>query len=149
MRAFAFVFILILLISPGLHAENFKDVPKDHWAAESVEKLANENIVNGYPDKTFKGDRPVTRYELAVALERFIEFVQESKKPLAENTKAPDQWAEQSIAFLKGGGFLATNSKLLTDGNKIVTVEELAQALASVGAKLIEQRVPSSMEKEQ
>ncbi|MDT8899852.1 S-layer homology domain-containing protein [Anaeroselena agilis] len=46
-------------------AENFNDLPRSHWAYEAVSMLAKEGIVDGYPDKTFKGDKTMTRYEMA------------------------------------------------------------------------------------
>ena len=46
----------------------FPDVPKDHWANRAVETLHGNNLVQGYPDGMFKGDRPMTRYEYAEML---------------------------------------------------------------------------------
>lgn len=43
----------------------FSDVPHDHWAYDAVSDLAKEGIVNGYGDKTFQGDKEITRYEMA------------------------------------------------------------------------------------
>lgn len=43
------------------------DVPKDHWAYPAVENLFRLGILKGYPDGTFKGSRPASRFELATA----------------------------------------------------------------------------------
>lgn len=43
----------------------FADVPENHWAAEAVETLHANNILEGYPDGEFKGDRNMSRYEYA------------------------------------------------------------------------------------
>lgn len=48
--------------------KGFKDVPADHWAAEAVETLHANGIVEGYPDGEFKGDKTMSRYEYAVML---------------------------------------------------------------------------------
>ena len=45
--------------------EPFSDVPAGHWAYAAVAKLAAAGIVDGYPDGTYKGDRTMTRYEMA------------------------------------------------------------------------------------
>lgn len=50
----------------------FPDVPENHWAYNMVQDLAYKGIVVGYPDATFSGDRTLTRYEFAVALDRAI-----------------------------------------------------------------------------
>lgn len=50
----------------------FPDVPENHWAYMMVQDLAYKGIVVGYPDNNFSGDRTLTRYEFAVALDRAI-----------------------------------------------------------------------------
>ena len=51
---------------PGAYAANpFADVPAGHWAYESINKLAAAGVIEGYGDDTFRGDRLMTRYEMA------------------------------------------------------------------------------------
>ena len=47
---------------------SFPDVPKDHWAKEAVETLHGNDVLDGYPDGEFKGDKQLTRYEYAQML---------------------------------------------------------------------------------
>lgn len=46
-------------------ANPFSDVPQGHWAYASLAKLSGSGILEGYPDGTFKGERTMTRYEMA------------------------------------------------------------------------------------
>jgi len=46
-------------------ANPFTDVPAKHWAYDAVNKLAQAGVVAGYGDGTFKGDKTVSRYEMA------------------------------------------------------------------------------------
>lgn len=46
-------------------ANPFADVPQKHWAYDAVNKLVASGIVDGYGDGTFKGDKTLTRYEMA------------------------------------------------------------------------------------
>jgi len=46
-------------------ANPFTDVPAKHWAYDSVVKLAQAGIVDGYGDGTYKGDKLISRYEMA------------------------------------------------------------------------------------
>jgi hypothetical protein len=46
-------------------ANPFSDLPAGHWAYASVAKLAAAGVIDGYPDGTFKGDKTMTRYEMA------------------------------------------------------------------------------------
>ena len=43
----------------------FSDVPADHWAYDAVSQLAADGVIEGYGDDTFKGDKNITRYEMA------------------------------------------------------------------------------------
>ncbi|MBP2650008.1 MAG: omp-alpha 3 [Firmicutes bacterium] len=46
-------------------ANPFSDVPAKHWAYDAVNKLAKAGIVDGFNDGTFRGEKTVTRYEMA------------------------------------------------------------------------------------
>ena len=46
-------------------ANPFSDVPADHWAYDAVTQLAADGVVTGYGDGKFKGDKNITRYEMA------------------------------------------------------------------------------------
>ena len=46
-------------------ANPFSDVPAKHWAYASVTQLAQAGVVDGYGDGTYKGDKLITRYEMA------------------------------------------------------------------------------------
>ncbi len=63
----ALVATLILgAASTGFAAANpFSDVPAGHWAYNSVTKLTGEGIIEGYGDGTYRGNRNITRYEMA------------------------------------------------------------------------------------
>src|SRR5690606_6459683 len=50
----------------------FSDLRSDHWAYDSVVKLAAAGLVEGYPDGTFGGDRMFTRYEMAMVFARVL-----------------------------------------------------------------------------
>jgi hypothetical protein len=49
-----------------------RDVPTGSWAYEAIERLMADGIIERYPDKTFKGTRPLTRYEMAVIADRAV-----------------------------------------------------------------------------
>lgn len=53
------------LTASAYAANPFSDVPAGHWAYDSVNKLAAEGVVDGYPDGTYGGDKLMTRYEMA------------------------------------------------------------------------------------
>ena len=72
-----FVVIILLCLSLPLAANPFNDIPQNHWAYDAVEMLQEKGLVEGYPDGYFKGDRPVTRYEMAMAVARIIARIEQ------------------------------------------------------------------------
>lgn len=52
-------------ISVPAFANPFSDVPAKHWSYDAVNKLAQAGVIEGYGDGTFRGDKTVTRYEMA------------------------------------------------------------------------------------
>ena len=57
---------MALGVTASAYAANpFTDVPAGHWAYDSISKLAAAGVIEGYGDDTFRGDRLMTRYEMA------------------------------------------------------------------------------------
>lgn len=56
---------LTVAFAVPVFASPFSDVPVKHWSYDAVTKLKQAGIVDGYSDNTFKGDKTVTRYEMA------------------------------------------------------------------------------------
>ncbi len=64
-------------------ANPFSDVPADHWAYDAVSQLAADGVIEGYGDSTFRGDRSITRYEMAQMVARAM-----AKNDVSAATKA-------------------------------------------------------------
>jgi hypothetical protein len=73
------VVVLLGALVPALAQQPFADVPLDHWAYNAVNKLAETGLIEGYPDGTFKGKQPLTRYEFAQAIARMMERMEQMK----------------------------------------------------------------------
>ncbi|VBB08355.1 Hypothetical protein LUCI_3627 [Lucifera butyrica] len=68
----ALVFVLGIATTAFAAANPFDDVPAHHWAYSAVAKLAADGIIDGYGDGTFRGDKVMTRYEMASMVGRAI-----------------------------------------------------------------------------
>ena len=53
-------------------ANPFSDVTPSDWAYQAVVGLSEQGVVEGYPDGTFKGERNITRYEMAQIIARML-----------------------------------------------------------------------------
>lgn len=57
----------------GADRAEYPDVPRNHWAYQAIDRLSRAGIIEGYPNGTFSGGRPMTRYEFAVAIARILD----------------------------------------------------------------------------
>lgn len=73
------VLAVLAFAAPSFAANPFTDVPAGHWAYDAVARLAARGIVFGYPDGTYKGVQPMTRYEMAAMLARVLAQVDMEK----------------------------------------------------------------------
>lgn len=71
-RASSLVIALLLFSAPAFAANPFMDVPTGHWSYEAVEILASRGVALGYPDGSYKGAQPATRYEMAAMVGRAL-----------------------------------------------------------------------------
>ena len=67
--------VLAMAIAMGISASAFaanpfSDVPAGHWAYGSIAKLAAAGVIDGYGDGSYRGDRLMTRYEMAQIVAR-------------------------------------------------------------------------------
>jgi hypothetical protein len=65
--------ISIFVMGASLQAAPlFTDTVNNHWAYEALSTLTAKGLIEGYPNGTFKGERALTRWEMALALSRLL-----------------------------------------------------------------------------
>src|SRR6056297_3528858 len=82
MKKFAAIIAVVALVAfaaPAFAANPFMDVPMNSWAYDAVSQLASQGVISGYPDGTFKGNQPMTRYEMASIVARALAVVDMNK----------------------------------------------------------------------
>ncbi|MDX1934353.1 MAG: S-layer homology domain-containing protein [Capsulimonadales bacterium] len=124
----------------------FSDVPANHWAAESVQKLAAMGILQGNPVKKptpakFDGNKPVTRYELAATLYRFVLYMERADRQPKSKLGADASGAD-AVKYLTDNGYLPKGTPLAKNGNTLVTANLFADSLYTVMARIREKSVP-------
>ena len=67
----------------------FPDIDK-HWAKDYINTAANEGIINGYEDGTFRPDQPITRAEAMTIVNRVLERHPDKDHLLADMIQWPD-----------------------------------------------------------
>ena len=100
-------------------ATPFADVPANHWAYAAIASLAADGLIEGYPDGSFKGDRPLTRYEMAAIVARVVARIQALGAGTASKTDLDK--LQKLIDALK--------DELDALGVRVTTVEDAVAAL--------------------
>ncbi|RKP57374.1 hypothetical protein D7Z26_05210 [Cohnella endophytica] len=82
------------------------NIPK--WARASISTAVKAKIINGFEDNSFRGDKPITRAEMATILVRAfgLETDPEAKLPFADAVKIP-AYAKDSVAVGAKAGLVS------------------------------------------
>lgn len=83
-------------------ANPFADVDTSSWAYQAVSQLSDQGVVDGYPDGTFKGDKNVSRYELAQIIARLMakeESLNDSQRATVQKLSAEYAGELQSLGI--------------------------------------------------
>jgi len=74
MKKLSLVLVLALVGVVFAFAVDYTDVPEGHWAYNAVMKATAAGLLQGFPDGTFRGTDSVTRYQLAEAMAKLLEY---------------------------------------------------------------------------
>ncbi len=140
MALFVIAALVFSVFAPRAHAQPFADVPTDIFAFDAVAELAAKGIIEGYPDGTFKGDRAMTRYEMAMVVARLLARIEAIKipppaaAPAAQVTKADVDRLQRLLNEFR--------AELAAQGVRVTAVEE---ELAAIRAKLSNVRITGDL----
>jgi hypothetical protein len=132
----AVLFLLLGMCSQSIAGNvvniRFVDVGQDHWAGEAVENMVEQGIIQGYPDKTFKPEKSVTREEFAALICKTFNLELKSPTVPSFYDVQPDSWSYAYVEAAKDylTGYRPPNSRpaFYSPGQK-ATREDVAVAL--------------------
>jgi len=117
----------------------FADVPASAWYSGALQAAAERNFVDGYSDGSFQGDRPITRQEEAVILDRVLLYLtgtsgagDTSKLSDFSDASAVPQFAGASIANLVEAGIMQGDNHSRLNPRQSVTRAETAVLIANL-----------------
>ncbi len=99
MKRIGLCLVVAMFCATMVGAAHFSDVPASHWSYEAIDKLASRGILQGYPNGTFKGEKVVDRYSLAMVVAKLLANVEQLIETGGSNlvTKADLQLLEKLI----------------------------------------------------
>ncbi|MBE9129304.1 MULTISPECIES: glycoside hydrolase family 10 protein [unclassified Coleofasciculus] len=83
----------------------FPDI-QNHWAGSFIEELAQQGIISGFPDGSFRPDQPMSRAQFAALLQKALP--KPTKRPNVPFVDVPAQhWANAAIRKAYETGFMS------------------------------------------
>ncbi|NJL85313.1 MAG: S-layer homology domain-containing protein [Leptolyngbyaceae cyanobacterium SM1_1_3] len=93
------------IVRPNTELPLFSDIA-DHWAADFIRALANQELINGFADGSFQPNRPMTRAQYAALLAKSF-TLSPRRSEASFSDVSPDYWAAIAIGQAYRSGFLS------------------------------------------
>ncbi len=126
---FLSVLILTTIICSVAEATPVLTDIQNHWAAQKIQTLLNQGVIDGYPDGTFKPNQAVTRAEFAKMVAK------NSKLDTGLTAKFPDtteHWANSYIGSVSKQKFMNSFADNYFKPDQAVTRAQLATILMRI-----------------
>ncbi|MFI8687530.1 S-layer homology domain-containing protein [Rossellomorea sp. NPDC077527] len=149
-RKWVSAILALLLVFPSLntaHAEETTDID-GHWAEAQIKEAIHSELVNGYPDGTFKPNHSISRAEFAAMVNRKFNF-SEKKKIQAPDMNGKEWYAEDlSVAVGSGymngyeGGFMKPKAPISRQEVAVIVARLIDLGQNSKAANVFKDRIP-------
>ena len=111
--------------------DKFSDIKHNSWYSGYVGWAVDAGVVNGYTDGTFRPDKPLSREEMAVAVDRFINYLDcrltsRGGMWLFNDQDKVAKWAVDSLAVLRNSGVVEGDQSGNFNPKKSITRAEAA-----------------------
>ncbi|MFN8139744.1 MAG: S-layer homology domain-containing protein [Fimbriimonadales bacterium] len=134
----------VLLIAVVSQTGGYKDVPATHWAAKSINNLVTAGYMPAGNNSLFQGEKPVTRYEFAVMMNRFVDDMSRAyvRKPtkktinVAKIRGRDSDGSKTAMIRLASEGYLPYWSPIFHGPGDTVSPEQFTVALGQVAQRL-------------
>jgi S-layer homology domain. len=110
------------ILQPAKAAVAFPDVPSNHWAYSTIQWAVDNNVVNGYPDGTFRPSQQVTEAEfLTMFIRAFEELPKVSKLK---------HWADPAYLYAEEKNWPTMGAGSHELRSKAISREQVAEIIA-------------------
>ncbi len=102
----------------------FDDVSENHWAKDFIAELAALQIIQGFPDGSFRPDEQLTRAQFAAMLSQAFQKVQ-VRNPISFRDVSTKHWAYNAVRDAYSTGFLAVSGTQFNPAQSLSRMEVL------------------------
>ena len=130
---FSIIITMLMIFTLLSYAVTFSDVPNEAWYHDYVYNLAEKNVINGYPDGTFKPDEKVS-------VGAFLKLIITASAPdVNYKVVKPDydHWAAQYLKVAENCGVIEKGTYTQADLDREITRIELVRILTACDIKLV------------
>ena len=131
-RLIAVVLAVCMVLGSGpavLLAQASTDI-QGHWAEQVISRWVDRNIVDGYPDGTFKPNAPIRRAEFAALINRTLGFITLSSIEFSD--MSVDEWFATDVSKAVGAGYMDGYPDGTFRPNANISRQEAAMVLARI-----------------
>lgn len=111
----------------------FSDLDEAYWAYESVQKLVEAGIIEGYTDGTFKPNGDITRAELVKIANLVFAYTQKQDNTPFTDIKS-DDWFYNDVLVAQNAGYIVGYTDGTFKPNGLITRQELCKILDSINS---------------
>ncbi|NQT29624.1 MAG: S-layer homology domain-containing protein [Candidatus Saganbacteria bacterium] len=128
-------------VAPKPTLVTFSDVADDYWAKKPIEYLATLGIMGGYPDKTFRPERVLSRGELATLLVKAKDTkVDHSSRDFFFDVR-PTSWVAPYIETAVEKGYMKGYPNGTFRPNQRITRAEAAMVFSKFGGLYVKEKI--------
>lgn len=148
-KQFLITLIFTLTFCSPAFSSNFAsiiDIPENHWASPIVRQVMDEyELLEAFPDHTFRGEREFSRYEFVSVLSGFLNLLEKSGNVSLKLEAPPSHqfidvdnshWAYKMVYSVSNDYGILENLKGINEekfsGNQTVIRNEIAEVLSNI-----------------
>lgn len=129
------VVLAMMLSSIGVFAAEttapvFKDVDANSVSGQSIYKLVNAGVLNGYTDGTFRPNNPITRAELCKIVNLVFNYTEAATDNFTD--VSANDWFYSYVAIAKKAGYITGHGDGTFKGNDYLTREQACAIITRV-----------------
>ena len=124
------IFRILRLDNNNTASSIFSDIDESSWYADAINRLANEGVLYGYPDRTFRPNETITKAEFAAIVARFFEA---RLRGVTLTDESSTHWASAYIEAVINEGWFTDNQAMSHHDEAITRAEVIITMIRAMG----------------
>lgn len=130
-KAIAIMITMMMIFSSvGFAFANDGSDIKNHWAEKEIKEWMSNNLINGYPDGTFKPNKNITRAEFMSLVNKAFGYTKTSNITYLDVPS--NSWYAEVVAIAKGAGYIGGYPDGTMKPNSPITRQEASTIIMKI-----------------